>query len=82
MLAELDAEEEWYRPPARRAFQQTAAILRFTTLQQRLYILPLLLRYFDGSASPPLLYLYYNGTTPPPADFELVAVTLQVCPPN
>jgi hypothetical protein len=42
----------------------------------------LLPRYFDGSASPPLLYLYYNGTTPPPADFELVAVTLQVCPPN
>ena len=81
MLAELDAEEEWYRPPARRAFQYRSYPAVYS-LQQRLYILPLLLRYFDGSASPPLLYLYYNGTTPPPADFELVAVTLQVCPPN
>ena len=78
MLAELDAEEEWYRPPG-----FSAAVCGLPhSLQQRLYILPLLLRYFDGSASPPLLYLYYNGTTPPPADFELVAVTLQVCPPN
>ena len=58
--------------------------MRFTTLQHCSSdcILPLLPRYFDGSASPPLLYLYYNGTTPPPADFELVAVTLQVCAPN
>ena len=70
MLAELDVEEEWYR----RALSRS---LRFAYSSTRCIHFRCL-RYFDASASPPLLYLYYNGTTPPPADFELVAVMLQV----